>query len=337
MGGDETRAAATHRLACGVDIGGTKLAAGLVAADGSVLARARRSTPAQDAEALSALVADVVAELSASAGGLRGLPVGVGAAGLVDLDGVVRYAPNIAWADYPLRADLAERLGVPVVVENDANVAAWGEYRAGAGRDARQTMLMLTVGTGVGGGLVMGDRLMRGSNGLAAELGHVIVDEGGPPCPCGNLGCLEALASGTAIGRTAAEVLDSGVVPEGSLLHELDELTGKSVTVAARAGDAAAVGVLERVGFWLGVGLASLVNAFDPEVIVVGGGAIEAGDLLLEPAREAFVQRVIGRRYRTLPPIRRAALGDDAGIVGAALLALERAEAEHRDADLPLR
>jgi len=337
MGGDETRAAATHRLACGVDIGGTKLAAGLVAADGSVLARARRSTPAQDAEALSALVADVVAELSASAGGLRGLPVGVGAAGLVDLDGVVRYAPNIAWADYPLRADLAERLGVPVVVENDANVAAWGEYRAGAGRDARQTMLMLTVGTGVGGGLVMGDRLMRGSNGLAAELGHVIVDEGGPPCPCGNLGCLEALASGTAIGRTAAEVLDSGVVPEGSLLHELDELTGKSVTVAARAGDAPAVGVLERVGFWLGVGLASLVNAFDPEVIVVGGGAIEAGDLLLEPAREAFVQRVIGRRYRTLPPIRRAALGDDAGIVGAALLALERAEAEHRDADLPLR
>ena len=338
MGGDEARPepgrGATIPLACGVDIGGTKVAAGLVAADGSVLARARRSTPSRDAEAVSQVVAEVVGELSASAGGLHGLPVGIGAAGMVDLDGVVRYAPNIAWADYPLRADLAERLGVPVVVENDANVAAWGEYRAGAGRDARETLVMLTIGTGVGGGLVLGDRLMRGTNGLGAELGHVIVHEGGAPCPCGNLGCLEALASGTAIGRTAAEAVASGVVPEDSLLHQLEELTGKSVTVAARAGDAAAVGVLARVGFWLGVGLASLTNAFDPEVIVVGGGAMEAGELLLGPARESFVQRVIGRRYRTLPPVRPAALGDDAGIVGAALLAVERAESEQRDADL---
>ena len=321
-------------LAYGVDIGGTKVAAGLVATDGSVLARTRRETPAQDTEALSALVADVVEELSAHAGGLRRAPVGVGAAGMVDVGGTVRYAPNIAWADYPLRADLAERLGVPVVVENDANVAAWGEYRAGAGREARATLLMLTIGTGVGGGLVLEDRLMRGWNGLAAEFGHVIVNEGGAPCPCGNLGCLEALASGTAIGRTAAEAVASDAVPADSMLRDLDELTAKSDTAAPRAGDAAAIGVLERCGFWLGVGMATLTNAVDPEMIVVGGGAIEADQLLLGPAREAFAERVIGRRYRTLPEIRRAELGDDAGLVGAALLALEQADRERDGADL---
>ncbi|MBA2528944.1 MAG: ROK family protein [Euzebyales bacterium] len=311
-------------LAVGVDVGGTKVAAGLVGADGSVIERLRRETPAQDPErSLPALVAGVVAELGERCG-VGALPVGVGAAGLVDLDGTVRYAPNIDWADFPLRAALAERLDGPVTVDNDANVAAWGEYRAGAGAAAPTAMVMLTLGTGVGGGLVLGDRLVRGGGGLAAEFGHVVVKEGGPRCPCGNRGCLEPLASGTAIGRLARDGLADGSAPQDTSLRRLpaEQVTGKTVTMAAHAGDRYATGVLARCGFWLGVGVASLVNALDPEVVVVGGGAMQAGELILAPAREAAAERVLGREHRRLPPIVRASLGDDAGIVGAALLAL---------------
>jgi glucokinase len=234
----------------------------------------------------------------------------------------VRYAPNLRWRDYPLRAALVERLGVPVSVDNDGNVAAWGEYRCGAGRDARTSMQMLTVGTGVGGGIIQMGGLVRGADGLGGELGHIIVAEGGPPCPCGNSGCLEAVASGTAIGRAAEDALASGRVPADSALHGIEVLTGKSVTAAAQAGDAAAIAVLAEVGFWLGVGIASLINAFDPEIVVVGGGGMKAGDLLLVPARESARDRVIGLAHRSMPPVVAAELGDDAGVVGAALLAL---------------
>lgn len=316
------------QTAVGVDIGGTKIAAGLVASDGLVLTRARRDTP-RDADAIAPLVGDLVVELRATVPGTPpSTAVGVGAAGIIDPDGTVRYAPNIAWADYPLGAELRRLLGqASVTVDNDANVAAWGEYRAGAGRDARSDMLMLTIGTGVGGGVVVGDRLLRGAHGFGAELGHVIVDEGGPPCPCGNRGCLEAVASGSAIGRAAREHLDaqdpSGVPTMGGAAAAT--VTGKAVTHAAQDGDERAVAIFEGVGFWLGVGIASLVNALDPEVVVVGGGAMEAGDLLLAPARESFAQRVIGRGHRVLPPVRPATLADDAGVVGAALLALQGA------------
>lgn len=312
-------------LAVGVDVGGTKIAAGLATTGGAVVARRRHDTPA-DARRVAPLVVEIVRDLCGEAG-VDVLPVGVGAAGIVDRDGVVRYAPNIAWVDYPLREELAGILGTPVTVHNDANVAAWGEYRVGAGRAAVSDMLMVTVGTGVGGGVVVDGRLLGGAHGLAAEVGHVILLEGGPRCPCGNRGCLESLASGTAIGRMAREALTAGDIPAGSPLASAApaDLNGKTVTRAAQAGDAFAEGILARAGFWLGVGIASLVNALDPEAVVVGGGAMEAGDLLLAPARAAFADRLVGRAHRPAPPVQPAGLADAAGFVGAALLALESA------------
>lgn len=310
--------------AVGIDIGGTKIAAGTVTASGSVLTRARRDTP-RDAALIAPLVADLVGELRVGTSG--GVPVGLGAAGIIDPGGVVRYAPNIDWADYPLGDELGRLLGEPVVVDNDANVAAWGEYRAGAGSAARSHMLLLTVGTGVGGGVIVDDRLLRGAHGFGAELGHILVAEGGPRCPCGNRGCLEAVASGTAIGRVAREELVANQAPASSPLTSatLEDITGKTVTHAAQAGDDFAVEILARTGFWLGVGIASLVNALDPEIVVVGGGAMEAGELLLAPARAAFAERLLGRAHRPLAPVVAATLADDAGLVGAALLADEAA------------
>lgn len=318
----EVPASPDSGLAIGIDVGGTKVAAGLVAADASVVDYLRRETPAEEPDAISDLVADTARELR-GAHNLRPLPVGVGAAGLIDLDGVVRYAPNISWRDYPLRERLAALIGAPVRVHNDANVAAWGEYRAGAGLSARSTMLMLTIGTGVGGGLVVDDHLATGAHGFGAEFGHIVVDEGGPPCNCGNRGDLEALASGTAIGRMAMEAVESGRVPEESLLHHTSPLTGKAVTVAAHDGDRTAREILATAGFWLGVGIGSLINAIDPEVVVLGGGAMQAGELLLAPARTAAAERIMGGTHRPVPPIVGAQLADMAGLVGAGLLAME--------------
>lgn len=308
------------RIAVGVDVGGTKLAAGVVRADGAVLRRLRRQTPATDPEAIVAAIVAAVFELS---DGVPGVPVGVGAAGLIDPHGTVRYAPNIAWSDFPLRARLVDALDGPVTVDNDANTAAWAEHRCGAGRGGGENLVMLTIGTGVGGGMVLGGRLLRGSSGLGAELGHMIVCEGGPLCSCGNRGCLESLASGTAIGRYATERRAGGALLERSPLATGPvRLTGKVVTAAAEQGDSDALEILEQAGFWIGVGIASLVNALDPDVVVVGGGAMRAGELLLATAREAAAARIVGVAQRTPPPIVAGALGDDGGLVGAALLAL---------------
>lgn len=304
--------------AVGIDVGGTKIAAGVVDAEGVVLSRLRAVTPPEGGDAVTDAITEVARELWREAGAR--LPVGVGAAGIVDRRGWVRYSPNIAgWRDVPLAERLRAALDAPVTVDNDANVAAWGEHRAGAGREAAGTMLMLTVGTGIGGGLIQDGRLVRGASGMAAEFGHVVVSEGGPTCGCGNRGCLEALASGTAIGRAACEALDAGGVSE---LRREDLPTGKTVTAAAERGDPLAREVLARCGFWLGVGIASLVNALDPDIVVVGGGAMQAGELLLGPAREAYRDRLLGRAHRAEAPVVAAQLGDDAGVVGAALLAL---------------
>lgn len=312
----------TSGVALGVDVGGTKLAAGLVGADGSILDRLRHDTP-EDAQAIVEVIVEAAATLCRRHN-LSDVPVGVGAAGLMATDGTVRFAPNLPWRDFPLGTLLRERIPGPVTVDNDANAAAWGEYRFGAGRGAHESLVMLTVGTGVGGGLVLGDRLVRGAGGMAGELGHLAVLEGGPRCGCGALGCLEALASGTAIARTAREALAQGRLAPGSPLTQLsaEEITGKEVTIAAHAGDADAVELLAAAGRWLGVGIASLIAAFDPELIVAGGGAMQAGHLLLEPAIAAAAERLIGRGHRELCPIVPAQLGDDAGMVGAAQLAL---------------
>lgn len=316
----------TAGVAVGLDVGGTKLAAGLVGADGSVLDRVRHETPQDTAVAIADLIAMVADDLRARHG-VGDVPVGVGAAGLIDRQGTVRFSPNLPLTQYPLGKELASRIAGPMTIDNDANAAAWGEYRAGAARSAGDSMLMLTVGTGVGGGLILDDRLVRGASGMAGELGHIAVLEGGPACPCGARGCLEALASGSAIARDAREAMAAGRVAHDSPLARVApaQVTGKAVTVAASAGDQEATAILAAAGRWLGVGIASFIAAFDPEVVVLGGGAMQAGALLLEPAKQAAQERLLGRGYRDLPPIVAAALGDEAGLVGAALLARDDA------------
>lgn len=309
----------------GVDVGGTKIAAGVVDRSGAILARRRIPTDAADATALVAGIAKVGRELLAAASAVTA--VGVGAAGLIDVaDGVVLSAPNIAWENLHLRAMLADRLRLPVIVDNDANVAAWGEALHGAGRGVAD-QVMVTVGTGIGGGIVTGGALFHGGRGVGGEVGHMVIAEGGPACACGNAGCFEAMASGNAIGRLARE---RAVEPAARDLAEraggADAITGEIVGEAAVSGDAFARAVVAEAGRWLGVGLASLVNLLDPDLIVVGGGAAAGlGDLLLEPARDAMAERIVGRGWRKPPPVVPAALGADAGIVGAAALARDLA------------
>ncbi|MFL5800036.1 MAG: ROK family protein [Actinomycetota bacterium] len=307
--------------AIGLDIGGTKIAGFRVSADGRVLAHARSMTPAGDSRAVFAAVEQV-------AGQLRGpavAAIGAGVAGMVEYPaGIMRYGPNLPFRDIPLREWLAQSTGLPCLVDNDAACAGWGEFRMGAGREA-DDMLLVTVGTGIGGAIVSGGRMFRGAHGFGAEIGHIIVEPGGPLCGCGNLGCWEQVASGRAIGRLGRE---AAAGEPASLLVELAEgdpalITGPVVTTAAKQGDVTAVGVLAEVGRRLGEGIAGLVNVLDPDVVVVGGGAIDAGDLLLGPARTAFVAAVEAPEHRPQVPIVAARLGNDAGGIGAGLLALE--------------
>ncbi len=302
--------------AIGVDVGGTKLVAATVATDGGVLSRVRRDTPAHDQEQLVRTVVELLDELDAD------VPVGVGIAGLVTPGGVVRYGPNIGVEDLPLAERLSAVVRRPVTVVNDASGAALAEQRAGHAQ-GHDDVVMFTLGTGVGGGLVVGGQLMTGSGGLAGELGHVIVEEGGRACPCGNRGCVEAYSSGTALALTARErLVDRSVV---SSLRDATALTGREVSDAALAGDAFARSILADAGRWLGIAAASIVNSLDPSIIVVGGGAAARTSRWLLPAAvEALGSRLVGARWRTAPPVELAALGDDAGMVGAALLALDR-------------
>ncbi|MGZ5398616.1 MAG: ROK family glucokinase, partial [Nocardioides sp.] len=248
-----------------------------------------------------------------------------GAAGYVDRDRArVLFAPNIAWRDVNLKAELEERVDVPVVVENDANAAAWGEFRFGAGSDVDDLMLV-TVGTGVGGGLVLDGELYRGAFGVGAEIGHLRVVPDGIICGCGHHGCFEQYASGSALVREARQIAINGVPAADALLARaggsVEAIDGPMISEAARDGDAFAIGRLAELGHWLGSGIASLVTVLDPAVVAIGGGVSEAGDLLLEPLRAAFERHLPGREYRPLAEIRRATLGNAAGMIGAADLA----------------
>jgi glucokinase len=298
----------TGATAVGVDVGGTKAVATLVAPDATVLAREIVETPAEDVPAvLEAMrtVATGVADPSAVA-------IGVGAAGLVELGtGRMRYAPNIAWRDVDLRAALAP-VGLPTFVDNDCTVAAVGELLAGAGRGVSD-FLYVGLGTGIGGGIVSDGRVLRGAYGFAGEIGHIVVEPGGPLCGCGNHGCWETVASGSAVTRLGRERLG---------------LDGYGVVAAAHRGDDAARAILSEVGERLGEGLAGLVNVLDPSLVIVGGGAAAgAGDLLLEPARPAFEASVEGGGFRPSVPIVPATLGADGAAIGAALWALEEVQA----------
>jgi glucokinase len=309
-------------LAVGVDIGGTKVAAGVVDEQGVVLARARRLTPSRDPRAVEATIAEVVRQLRDVHDVVA---VGIGAAGFVDADrSRVRFAPHLAWRDEPLRDALAGVLGVPVVVENDANAAAWAEWRFGAGR-GESHLVCVTLGTGIGGGMVIDGVPQRGRFGMAGEFGHMVVVPDGRRCECGNRGCLEQYASGNVLGREARELARAGSPVTVALLERVggnvDALVGPVVTQAAREGDPCAVELFEDVGRWLGVGLANLAAALDPGTFVIGGGVSEAGELLLGPAHESFRRTLTGRGYRAEARIVAAAFGPEAGLVGAADLA----------------
>ena len=312
-------------MTIGLDIGGTKIAGGLIDHDGTIRQQARRETPAQDPDGIAGAAAEIVRELAEGKADVVG--VGVACAGFIDKSGAtVLFAPNLAWRDEPLKRRLEAVLDFPVIIENDANAAAWGEFQFGAARDT-DDMLFLTIGTGVGGGAVIDGQLLRGAWGVAAEVGHMRVVPNGIRCGCGNRGCWEMYASGTALVREARELVRSGS-PHGSRLSEmchgdLAQLKGQHITEAAQGGDPAAVELLTDLGTWIGEGAASVAALLDPELIVIGGGVGEAGDLVLEPARTAFRRQLTGRGHRPEAKFTIASLGNDAGIIGAAAIAAE--------------
>jgi len=302
--------------AVGVDIGGTKIAVGLVSGSGDLLERVAEPTP-DDAAKIPAVIADLVERVSTGSTA----SVGIGAAGFVSSDrSTIRFAPNIAWSDEPLGEEVQRLLGVPVVVENDANAAAWGEFRFGAGADV-DDLLLVTIGTGIGGGVVHRGRLLRGASGSAAEIGHLRIVPGGVLCGCGQRGCFEQYASGRALVRTAHERLEAGD-PRAAALHALaeddDGLLGPEITAAAQDGDELARELLADLGRWAGEGIASLAAVLDPAVVVIGGGVIEAGDLLMRPLRDAFERHLPAVEHRPTIEVRPATLGNQAGLVGAA-------------------
>jgi glucokinase len=310
-------------LTVGVDIGGTKIAAGVVDEDGAVVATTRRPTPSASPSDVEDVIASCVAELLGMHPDAEA--IGIGAAGFIDAArSKVYVAPNLAWRDEPLRDAVQNRTGLPVVVENDANAAAWAEHRFGAGRGEAH-MVMVTVGTGIGGGIVLDGQLYRGRFGIGAEFGHMQMVEGGRRCGCGQHGCWEQYCSGRALLHEAREIADvqRGY---GARLLELGDgrpegIEAREVTQAAREGDQAALDCFEEIGMWLGQGLADLAAVLDPGLFVVGGGVADAGELLLAPARRVFAERLTGTGSRPQAAIRAAALGNEAGMVGAGDLA----------------
>ena len=311
--------------AIGADLGGTKMAIGVIDSARGVLHSARARTHGLE---LDELLDSLERELRAA---LEQCPdakaIGLGIPSTIDRErGYAISSVNLPIIDVPIRDLIGERLGLPTFIDNDANVAALAEHRLGAARDT-ENAVMLTLGTGIGGGLILGRQIYRGKNGAGAELGHIVIDYNGPRCQgnCPNYGCVEALASGTALGRegrlAAEEHPDSAL---GRMHAEGTEIDGKAVTEAALAGDAIAVGVVETIGKRLGVAFASLANIFGPDMIVIGGGASAAGDLLLDPARAVLRERALPPMNET--PVVMAELGPDAGMIGAGLMALEEAE-----------
>jgi glucokinase len=323
-------------LAIGVDVGGTKVAAGVVDSSGQIIAKLKRSTPAASPPRTEQAIADVVTELLAA---YQVTAIGLGAAGFVDAErSTMLFAPNLAWRDEPLKQRVEERVGRAVVVENDANASAWAEARFGAARGYRDVMLV-AVGTGIGAAIIIGGALYRGRWGIAGEPGHVRVVPDGRLCGCGNRGCWEQYASGSALVAEAREFARR--TPEGAIrLLQLgggspEGISGPEITRAAAEGDPAALRCFQTVGGWLGQGLADLAAILDPACFVIGGGVSEAGDLLLDPARAAFERALTGRGHRPFAEIRVAQLGENAGIVGAADLAREASRAAAPQVPVP--
>jgi glucokinase len=310
-------------LTIGIDVGGTKVLGGVVDESGKVLTTARKDTPRQGGSALTQTIADVAKELLQQHSVAS---VGVSAAGFVSSDRKTMLAtPNIAhWNGVDLDHQLVELIGLPVVIENDANSAAWGEAKFGAGKNQNH-MMMLTVGTGIGGGIVVNGALYRGAFGIAAEFGHMRVVPEGHICGCGARGCFEQYASGNALLRHAREAINASPEVARNLLSRGDGtvagLTGQAITEAARDGDPVALAAFNTTGQWLGAGIASLAVLLDPACVVIGGGVIDAGEILLKPTRESLERNMPFAGKHPYPEIIAAQLGNEAGLVGVADLA----------------
>ncbi len=305
-------------FAIGVDIGGTKIAAGLVTDSGELIKRESEPTP-DDSTKIPAIVADLAEHL---AGDEKIVGIGIGAAGFTSSDRrTVRFAPNIDWIDEPLAEHISALVDLPVVVENDANAAAWGEFTFGAGEDT-DDLLLVTVGTGVGGGIVHHGQLYRGGFGIAAEIGHMRIVPDGVACGCGQRGCFEQYASGSALVRNARERVTNGDPGTAALKAladgDLSKITGPALTDLAHDGDVLSIELLAELGHRIGEGLAILASILDPRVIAIGGGVAGAGDLLLGPVVESFETHLPARSHRPEAEVRLAALGNAAGIIGAA-------------------
>lgn len=308
----------------GVDIGGTSVRAGVVDRYGTVIDTARAPTPTSEG-ALEDAIVSAVGTLVARH---RVTAVGLAVAGFVTTDRrSVMFAPHLAWRHAPVADRISERLGLPVVLEHDANAAVLAEYRFGAARGSR-VALLVAIGTGIGGGLLLDGTVFRGAYGVAPELGHLSLVPGGRPCPCGKSGCWERYCSGTALSATAVELLAR--YPGGStvLARELTvdkrAVTGRKVAAAARDGDPLAQRAMAELATWLGEGLALVADVYDPEVVVIAGGVSESAPLFLDDARDHYKKTITGAGYRPLARIRTAQLGDDAAMVGAATLAADR-------------
>lgn len=310
-------------LTIGIDVGGTKVLGGVVDEAGKVLTTARKDTPRQGGSALTQTIADVAKELLEQHSVAS---VGVSAAGFVSSDRKTMLAtPNIAdWNGVDLDNQLITLIGLPVVIENDANAAAWGEAKFGAGKNQAH-MMMLTVGTGIGGGVVVNGALYRGAFGIAAEFGHMRVVPEGHICGCGARGCFEQYASGNALLRHAREAINASPEVARNLLSRGDGtvagLTGQAITEAARDGDPVALAAFNTTGQWLGAGIASLSVLLDPACVVIGGGVIDAGEILLKPTRESLERNMPFAGKHPYPQIIAAQLGNEAGLVGVADLA----------------
>lgn len=311
-------------LSIGIDVGGTKIAGGVVDENGEILEMLRVPTPAQDSQASIDASIQIVEDLKKR---YDVEAVGIGAPGFINNDrSSVIFAPNVNWVNEPVAEKVASAVDLPVVLENDANVAAWGEYKFGAAKGCN-SMVIVTVGTGIGGGIILDGHLLRGSHGFAAEIGHMSLVPDGLLCPCGEHGCWEMYSSGSALVRLAKERAIKSPATAAKLIEfangDIDSIDGKIIDQAVAAGDSAARDCFHEISRYLGQGMANLAAALDPEMFVISGGVCNAGDFLLLPVREAFETRVTARDLRPMPQIALAQLGNLAGLIGAANIALQ--------------
>ena len=313
---------ATSGPAIGIDIGGTKILGAVIDSHGTVLEEHRVPSPGGWNE-IRASVTEVVAQLRQRFPSV--VAVGVGAAGMVTMEGTIQYSPNVlGFRSAPVRSELESAFGLPVTVDNDANVAAYAEHRLGAARGATDAMV-ITLGTGIGGGIIVGGKMLRGAHGFAGEVGHFQIDPDGPMCACGERGHWEALASGSALGRMGRAAVASGDAPNilAAADGDSDAIEGRHVSKAARAGASDALTLIDHFCENVATGLVALANIFDPTVIAIAGGLVNDKELFIDPIRVHFVGHIEGADYRPIPAVVAAELGENAGVIGAAIMALD--------------